>query len=343
MENASSHSPFAGFRLYAGPNLKRSSGPKRHLLNSLRRVWPQRGGGIVLIYHRIRATQVDPWSKCVHPTHFESQILHLKRHYQVVPLTELLGRLANGSATSDTVALTFDDGYADFLTAAYPILRLHQVPATLFAVAQLVEHGGAYWDDILADLLLRYDDLPARLDARDVGLAECLSTRTPEDRKTAFSILYRHLRSLEANSRERGIRHLIAWSGRSGYEVSEPHRSLHADELFDLTRDGLISVGSHTQTHPALSELPFRFQLEELATSRQSLTRIVGHEVVHVAYPYGNYNAETFCAAAAAGYEAGFTTSRRPVRNLTERYRLPRCWVNSWDTTDFDTYLRQIT
>ena len=97
----------------------------------------------ILCYHRIAD---HPKSYTVLPVaEFEAQMAHLKTHdYNVVPLTEIVDALQYGEKLPPkTVALTFDDGFKDNYTVAYPILKEYNYPATLFIYPQYISNGGA--------------------------------------------------------------------------------------------------------------------------------------------------------------------------------------------------------
>jgi peptidoglycan/xylan/chitin deacetylase (PgdA/CDA1 family) len=101
------------------------------------------GVGCILAYHRVADLRfVDPrlddWN--VAPAMFDRQIDALKRCADIVPLNELLPRCqADPAPVRPAVALTFDDGYANFYTQVLPILKRHGVPATVFVVTSLID------------------------------------------------------------------------------------------------------------------------------------------------------------------------------------------------------------
>jgi peptidoglycan/xylan/chitin deacetylase (PgdA/CDA1 family) len=102
-------------------------------------------GLVVLIYHRVgRRTQVEvdlPTSL------FEEQVAFLAGEAQVVTLTDGLARLAEPAAARDPmVAVTFDDGTADFADVALPVLAAHGVPATIYIATDFIERGVQFPD-----------------------------------------------------------------------------------------------------------------------------------------------------------------------------------------------------
>lgn len=103
---------------------------------------------IILLYHRVENTKNDPHQLCVSPENFYKQIRFLKENFRVVPLVQLAGEVRSKKLKNKTVAVTFDDGYADNLHNALPILQEHNIPATIFITA---DHIGSdkpfYWDE----------------------------------------------------------------------------------------------------------------------------------------------------------------------------------------------------
>jgi peptidoglycan/xylan/chitin deacetylase (PgdA/CDA1 family) len=103
-------------------------------------------GLVVLIYHRVgRRTTIEvDLSRAV----FAKQIAELAASGRVVSLTQGLDRLADPAAPHESlVAITFDDGTADFAELALPVLVEHAVPVTLFLATDFVERGHAFPND----------------------------------------------------------------------------------------------------------------------------------------------------------------------------------------------------
>ncbi len=101
----------------------------------------------VYMYHSISpSTAPDPFRLRVHPTRLDRHLRLLSRlGLRGVSLGELLRAQEQGRARG-LVGLTFDDGYADFLDHAVPLLEKHRMTGTLYVVAGRL--GGANdWDD----------------------------------------------------------------------------------------------------------------------------------------------------------------------------------------------------
>ena len=102
---------------------------------------------------------------------------------------------------------------------------------------------------------------------------------------------------------------------------------LSSDEIKRLTDSGLISVQSHTATHPDLTKS--EKLTYELKDSREKIEKITGKEVIALAYPYGNTD-KRVVSETEKYYTYGLTTNPGPYTsssNKKERYILPRTYV----------------
>ena len=114
----------------------------------------------VLCYHRI--DEKPKQYTVLQPAEFKAQMEYLKKHnFNVVPLDTIVDAVQYGTKLPPhTVALTFDDGYKDNYTVAYPILKQYKYPATLFIYPYYVSNGGAAikWEmlkEMAADPLIK--------------------------------------------------------------------------------------------------------------------------------------------------------------------------------------------
>lgn len=95
----------------------------------------------ILCYHAVDPNWRSPLS--IPPEEFEAQCAWLVRHRRVVGAAEAAVRLAiSGRLARDRVAITFDDGFRSVFSHAFPVLRRHRLPATMFLVAQTLTPEG---------------------------------------------------------------------------------------------------------------------------------------------------------------------------------------------------------
>lgn len=108
----------------------------------------------ILMYHRVSDNPKynrTRWS--VTPTSFENQIKYLQDNgYSFVKMTEAYQKYLSTSSTTSspyhkTLALTFDDGYREFYTIAFPLLKKYNIPATVFVITSDVgKNGNVTWE-----------------------------------------------------------------------------------------------------------------------------------------------------------------------------------------------------
>jgi peptidoglycan/xylan/chitin deacetylase (PgdA/CDA1 family) len=265
-------------------------------------------GAVILLYHRIARSGADPHRLCVSPEHFAEHLEVVRRVGRPMPLRELVQRIRNRQSIRRAVVLTFDDGYADNVETAAPLLRTHGVPATLFVASGAVGSAREFAWDELARLLLECDSPRGRLHER----------------------LHLRLRRMSAVARERLLDRLAERRGVERPAARGTHRTLSPAEMGQLARDPLIEIGSHTVTHPLLAALPPDEQAVELQRSRAALEELADGPVTSFSYPFGgprDYTRDSVKAVRAAGYECACTNFFAPVRWSTDLLQLPRLMV----------------
>ncbi|MUL38741.1 polysaccharide deacetylase [Gloeocapsopsis sp. AAB1 = 1H9] len=319
-------------------------------------------GGLILLYHRVAEVDSDPWSLCVTPQHFAEHLDVLRKHGCPMQLQQLIQGLQDGKLANRSVSITFDDGYADNLHNAKPLLDRYNIPATVFLTSGYIGHEREFWWDELERLLLQPGTLPETLRlsinsktyqwelgeaadyTEDAYQHHCYwqfeHEDTPSQRHALYRSLYQLLCSLRAGDRQKVLDELLVWS--SAEPANRPtHRCLSLAEAIALEQGGLIEVGSHTVTHPLLSTLPLSLQQDEIEQSKARLEEIVGHAVSSFAYPHGNYTAETATLVRQAGFACACSTAADTVWQHTDCFQLPRVVVEDWDGEEFARRLKE--
>jgi peptidoglycan/xylan/chitin deacetylase (PgdA/CDA1 family) len=253
---------------------------------------------------------------------FRRHLTYLKRHYDVVSLSEAVGRLAARHLDRDTVVVTLDDGYSGNHDHAWPILRAERVPATVFVTTGFVD-GRELWFD-LADRCL--DAMAHRsIDVTrlsDPALRQALGGRRARRQRAKVRAW---LKTLPPDRRDAMLDELRALCA----PLSPPARPLGWDQVRAMGREG-IEIGCHTVSHPILSSLAPGDQRAEIASARARITDETGISPEFFAYPNGDagdFTAETVDLVREAGFRAACTTIRAPNRPGCDLFRLGRIGV----------------
>lgn len=303
----------------------------RKALSTLaRRLSPSHSAGnaVVLMYHRIGPPGTADGGVMVSSTHFGQHLQALRDHFVTVPLAELVASLAAGAAPRRSVAITFDDGYVDNLTAAKPLLERHDVPATVFVVSGYVGSGRRFWWDELERICTSPATLPERLELATRGSSRAWDVDAGADRRPLFRELRELLGGLEEDEREDALAQLQVWANPAPGEGEL--ETLSADQLRELHRSGLVDIGAHTVTHPRLTDLPSEHQLDEIRGSVRQLAEYIDRGVTLFSYPFGAHDETTVACAREAELACACTTESRGIDSTTDPYRLPRLYVGDW-------------
>ena len=275
-------------------------------------VWPllERAFGWsgVIAYHGVGDAPHSPVMH-VSPARLRAQLEHLRIHYTVVPLRELIERWGVGASTRGCVAITFDDAYAGVSVHALPILRALDLPATVFVTSNHASRGASYWWDDVERQRLSHTAGPWSEAPEAVGLSPF-----PMADAAAMDCV-----------RSRVITHFAGrWPQILTAGGDTVWRSLDFRELAVLASDDRIEFGVHTVSHPALPLLSYGEQVAEMRDNFVHLRERLPRVLPVVAYPYGLYDRATVRAAIEAGMIAGVTMEGRATADHPNRMLVPR-------------------
>ena len=263
---------------------------------------------VILCYHRI-GTGGIPLFNGLPPEIFESQMRLLRRRYRIISLDELCDEMQRPTSSGHGVAVTFDDGYRDLHTYAFPILQKYNIPATIFLPVACIETGQVPWYDrvFLALKVFPRNNLEIALEhPRNFSLASL------DARIQAAAKIVQYLRTIADDRRKEFCRDLERQVVLPAGELA--NRMLTWDQVHAMRAAGVI-FGSHTMTHPAVSQLT-EDQLEtELRESKEALKARLGAQVRHFAFPFGQPK-DCGTAALSVLTHCGYTSAATTVEGI---------------------------
>lgn len=277
------------------------------------------GGRLTIIrHHRVYGDSERPLYRLgVSESVFAAQLELLARHGRTpIGAAEGLARLDSGAA-GHWVAMTFDDGYADNVTRALPLLERTGGRATFYLTAGWMEQRLPAWWDVLAHALesarvpnLVWEDDAGRLD---------LPLGARAERVRALVALLPRMGGVPGPREER-LAEL-----RRRLEVASPAPCEFAtwDQAARLVASGM-EVGAHTMLHPLLTRLAPGAQTQEIADSVALIERRLSVRPRGLAYPGGDHDAHTIAAARGAGLDYAVTTRAGANAAGAPRFELRR-------------------
>lgn len=265
------------------------------------------GCGRILMYHGVAQQGAQA---------LDEQLRYLVRHFKVVSLETLVDRLTNGSLPlGHEIVLTFDDGLRNNLTVVYPILRELKVPATMFVCPALVESGEWLWNHEMRCRLqtLATSELAGlRMKLLTPGISvgaiiEWMKTLRLQQRRVAETIIRQATAAFQPTAAQREAFDIMDW-----------------DDLRSLDCN-LITVGSHTLSHPILTTLNGEEIESEILESRRCLEQQLQRKVDFFCYPNGAYDKRAYQLVQKT-YRAAVTTESGVINGSQglDLHRLPR-------------------
>jgi len=290
-----------------------------HLINLFKRL-PLQRKLIILNYHRIQPDDPDfttPFDEEVYnvtASQFFEEIKWLKEHTKIFSEEELLNTLDSKTIPSEPgILITFDDGYRENFTIAYPILKELNVPVIFFIPTNIINNREVGWWDTIAYLIKKSSRREIVYGDRGFSLRQ--------NRRGAINFFQEKMK-LEKSEQTKNLLDDLA----ELCAVDPPDLLLQDEQLLtwaqikQMSQDPLIALGSHAHTHRVLATLDMATQREEMILSKFMLEEKIGKQVCSIAYPVGepeHFTEQTQTIAKESGYRLGFTHNTR---------------VNSWES-----------
>lgn len=279
---------------------------------------------VVLMYHRVlpslsgEPSFIQPGMYVTNST-FRRHAVFMKEQFDILPLSALITRFTAGESIDGCCAITFDDGWLDNYTHAFPILQEFQLPATIFLASAFIGTNRVFWPEELSFYL-----------------------RQPEVKKetSRIKILKEFMREIAAIDNEEAfldnaVMRLKSWSPGKRGEVLDclrlackrrfPERLLmNWDEVREMHNSGLVNFGSHTVNHVILDQVTMETAQEEIVQSRRKIESQLGAPVDFFAYPNGNFNPALQHLMKRSRFKGAVTTQKAWVSHDTEMFAIPR-------------------
>lgn len=281
----------------------------------------------VLLFHKI-PTVADPLTTDeTDLARFEHILDFLAANANVMSLPEATAALQRGKLPSRAMALTFDDGYAEWIDNVSPALRKRNLPGTFFVTTGQLS-GSALWHERIVGAVRALPDTGFSL---PYGFGNYTDLRVPGSRTRLVEELQERLKYAPLAERAGAIEVLEA-QARSAIALPRPFdtesvRTLHS-QGFD--------IGAHTVHHPILNECTRSQARDEIGGSKEELEAIIGGRVHSFAYPNGrpneDYSREHVDMVKELGYTSAVTTSNGVSTRHSDIFQLPR--FTPWGLSD---------
>jgi len=274
----------------------------------------------ILIYHRVLA-EIDtifPNEPTVES--FDAHISRLNAVFNVLPLSEAIVRLKNGTLPARAVCITFDDGYADNVTLALPILQKHGLHATFFIATAYLNGGRMFNDTVIESIRYSLDD---ELDLTSLGLGQH-KVSNPEEKRIAINKILAKVKYLPLDQREDKVAEL-AHRVNNVQPATKP--MMTTAQLKALHAAGM-GIGCHTSRHPILANLDDLAVFREISEGKEFLETTLKKNITLFAYPNGkpvtDYLPRQASLLRELGFDAAVSIQRGVATHSSDLFQLPR-------------------
>lgn len=300
------------------------------------------------MYHYVRKIKEGryPNIKGLESTQFEEQLQYLKANYNIITMEQLLeAKYEDADLPERACLLTFDDGYIDHYTVAFPLLMKYKLQGTFFIPARILEEtyllgvnqlhyilANGNIDDIVEVLMYSLDKLYEKQkiekSAQELYDSYAVQGRF-DDPKTVF------VKQMLQTIIKEEFRNTIVT------ELFDKFVDVSTEVLFDelyLTKEQLhvmknagMHIGVHAYNHQWLGNLSYAEAEADLQKSVALLDEFIVKDRWVMNYPYGSYNDETIQIVEKLGGVVGFSTEVR-ITDLAcdDIFALPRLDTNDY-------------
>lgn len=275
----------------------------------------------IMTYHRVFA-QPDALIPEPSADTFSWHMELISRYCTPLSMRDALSHLKAGTLPERAVCVTFDDGYANNIEVALPILQHYDVPATVFVATDYLQ-GGMMWNDLVYETV-------RRLPSGEVDLGELGVQQVEENQKSDLcDRLIRAVKHLPQEKRKSAVE-----SAAERVSGIPEHPMMTPEQVRTLHQAG-IEIGAHTLSHPILATLDEPAALEEIRGSKQLLERLIQSPLRYFAYPNGRLGDDYLLChrdmVKQEGFEAAFSTQWGCATTESDHWQLPR--FTPWDNS----------
>jgi len=280
----------------------------------------------VLMYHRIdhpsAEPDLDPGLISATPEEFREQMRLIAKYFKAVSLrTVLAAQRGEASLPCGAVLITFDDGYRDFASNAWPVLREFGLPAVLCvptAYPDQVNGAGFWWDRLYAGL--------RRAGNREISLQGLgrFDLSASNGARVALGACKRYVKSLPHGNAMEWVAEVFDSLG----DIPPVARILSWDSLRELASQGL-DVCAHGHSHALCTRVTTQELIDDLTTCRNKLGSELGNAARDsvLAWPANHTNPRVGEIAQSLGFVMGFGgvrgVERLPIKNVMNVMRIP--------------------
>jgi len=248
-----------------------------------------RNKAIILIYHGVTSRIVKGIeNNGGHHTKvkiFEEQMKYLCKYYKIISMDSLIDQLKNKNIKPYSVVVTFDDGYKNNYTNAFPILNKYNIPATIFCSTNFINKQELFWWNKLEHAInnTKIKKLELKID-ENLYIIDLTNTKNKISAYINISYMLTKMNEVEKNKILTKFLQILCPPANTSENID--YLTLSWREIQKMKNKG-ISFGAHTSSHIILTKAPIDQAKEEIVSSKQKMEEKIGEQISCFSYPNG--------------------------------------------------------
>ena len=295
------------------------------------------GIGSIIMLHRVTEGLPGPRiEECrrlmeISPGALEKIIFHMRKlHYTFINMDEVVDILKHNRRAPKFAVITIDDGFRDTYDTVFPMLTQMGVPFTLYLTTGVPDKTVIPWAYLLEQRLLNNDSIHFDFNNKRYGY----EMRDESQRERVFWSILMLFEDLLPDERNALFLQLF---GEDAIREKVDELAISWEQLEEMSKNSLVTIGSHTVNHPKLSMLDRASARREMADAKALIESHLKTTVQHFSYPFGSNScsgAREFQLAREVGYKTATTTRLANIfpAHKSGLHCLPRVYgANIWE------------
>jgi peptidoglycan/xylan/chitin deacetylase (PgdA/CDA1 family) len=276
------------------------------------------------MYHHIGTKKDDYLLYRTNTSDFEKQMKYLQNTHKIISFEKLIQAVTEKKSLPKRAAIiTFDDGYKDNYTEAFPLLKKYKIPATIFLTTGHIETDNSFWWNKIGYVLCKTKFKKIELD--DFG---DISPPSIENMPYSLRMIFQKFKKIPEDKKKKLIDLLIQKSDVNIPKSIDKDLMMSWDNIREMNENG-IDFGAHTVTHPILTNLSLNQAKFEIVESKKIIEKRLNKTITTFCYPNGyadDYNTDIIKILKDNGFSCSVTAIPKMVTiksNLFELGRVP--------------------
>ena len=246
----------------------------------------KKANGVVFMLHRV-SERIDghlPNNEHlkVSPSFLENVIVKYKKAgFTFLSLDQLYDIISEKKDIHKPfVCFTMDDGYLDNYENAYPIFKKYNIPFAIFVSTDFPDRKAVLWWYVIEELILKSSEIHLSDGSKYI-------CKTFQEKWDVFRILRKIVLLLNQTNLVNNLNELFADYNLDWYSPIQD-LSMTWEQVNNLTKEPLCTIGSHTVSHVALNRLSFKELESEIQNGINIIKSQTNYNPAYFAYPYGS-------------------------------------------------------